>query len=147
MSCIYFCKFSIRLKRCRSRSNEKSNRHCCWGTCTSDSRRRDNLPEGVKFLPFPKPGKIKNGMTELEKDQARKRTEKTKRWIYLCGRKNFTSIDQVSRNTHICTLHFDSLSGPNDDNPEPFMAGLTEKEKESKSRVVKINNYISTQER
>ena len=51
-------------------------RHCCWGTCKSDSRFRDKIPDGVLFIPFPKPGKIRDGMTVLEKNSARMRTEK-----------------------------------------------------------------------
>ena len=43
------------------------NKHCCHGSCKSDTRRLHLLPEGIHFIPFPKPGKIRDGMTELEK--------------------------------------------------------------------------------
>ena len=65
-------------------------------------------------------------MTELQKAEIREKQKKTERWIYLCGRKDFTSIDQVTKDTHICSLHFVSLSGPTEDHPEPFLASLTE---------------------
>ena len=110
---------------------KRGKKHCCFGTCKSDTRRLHLLPEGIQFIPFPKPGKIRDGMTELEKDKIRMKTEKTKRWIHLCGRKDFTSIDQVTKNTYMCTLHFPTLAGPTDEYPEPFPAHLTTKQQVS----------------
>ena len=54
--------------------------------------------------------------------------------MYLCGRKDFNSLDQINRSTYICSLHFESLSGPTDENPEPFQATLSEKDLESRLR-------------
>ena len=43
-------------------------KHCCWGTCRSDSR----YPKpGVSFVPFPKPYMF---------------PEKARKWVILCGR-------------------------------------------------------------
>ena len=44
---------------------KRVKKHCCDGTCKSDTRRLHLLPAGIKVIPFPKPGKIRDGMTEL----------------------------------------------------------------------------------
>ena len=61
--------------------------HCCYGLCKSDSRK----PEaGVTFIPFPKP---------------RRKFDIARRWVHLCGRKNFT-VESITRCTYICSKHF-----------------------------------------
>ena len=49
-----------------------------------------------------------------------------KRWLYLCGRKYFTKLKQITKDTYICSLHFVGNEGPTDENPEPILATLTE---------------------
>lgn len=46
-------------------------KRCCWGTCNTDNRYHDRLVGGIRFIPFPKPGR---------------QLKKAKRWIRLCGR-------------------------------------------------------------
>lgn len=84
-------------------------KHCCWGTCRSDSRYAESEHmEGVSWFPFPKP------ITQLEKCQ---------RWVKLCGRKNFT-VANVNKSTYICSKHF--LSGrPTEEHPDPIPAAGT----------------------
>ncbi|XP_052707529.1 uncharacterized protein LOC128182817 [Crassostrea angulata] len=84
-------------------------KHCCWGTCRSDSRYAEGEHmEGVSWFPFPKP------ITQLEKCQ---------RWVKLCGRKNFT-VANVNKSTYICSKHF--LSGrPTEEHPDPIPAAGT----------------------
>ena len=65
-------------------------------------------------------------MSELENNKARIRTEKSKRWLYLYGRKEFNSLDKITKHT-FCSLHFESLSGPTEENPEPFHANSAKK--------------------
>ena len=77
------------------------------------------MPDGTYFLPFAKPGKVKEGMTKWEKDFQAQKTEKAKRWIHACGRKDFNSVTQITKNTFICSLHFHE---PIDDNPDPIIA-------------------------
>ena len=62
--------------------------HCCWGDCQSDTRTMGPISH-IYFLPFPKPGKIKDTMTDWEKSRAEERTQKTKRWLHACGRKYY----------------------------------------------------------
>ena len=103
-------------------------KHCCWGKCNSDSRYPERLPEGTYFIRFPKPGKITETMTDWEKEQARLKTEKAKRWQYLCGRSDFQTIEKITKDTYICSIHFVGGKGPTSDNDEPILATLTPEE-------------------
>uniref|UniRef100_A0AAV2J7E1 DDE Tnp4 domain-containing protein n=1 Tax=Knipowitschia caucasica TaxID=637954 RepID=A0AAV2J7E1_KNICA len=109
-------------------SRRGGTKHCCWGLCNSDSRYPERLPEGTFFIPFPKPGKVRDTMTVLERELAELRTHKAKRWQLLCGRSRFQSLDQITRSTYICSLHFVGGKGPRSDNDEPVLATLTESE-------------------
>ena len=46
-----------------------------------------------------------------------KLTEKAKRWVDKCGRKDFT-ITKINKNTCICSLHFVGENSPNEENPD-----------------------------
>ena len=74
------------------------------------------MPAATTFLPFPKPGKIKEGMDDWLINQEKKKIEKAKRWIHACGRKDFSSIEQITKSTYICILHFLK------NNPDPIIA-------------------------
>ena len=104
-----------------------ANKHCCWGNCKNDSRYPDKFPPGTYFIPFPKVGKIKESMTQWEKNRQSERTEKAKQWIHACGRKAF-GIKNITKDTYICSNHFVGNSGPTEDNPNPLLATLTEEE-------------------
>ena len=54
------------------------------------------MPEGTTFFPFAKPGKLCEGMTKWEQDQANKKTEQAKRCLLSCGRKDFSNINQIT---------------------------------------------------
>eukprot|EP00795_Rhopilema_esculentum_P007364 gene7364-13100_t len=56
---------------------------------------------------------------ELEK------TEKAKRWLHACGRKNFCSLSDIKKD--ICTIYLRG-KGPTDDYPDPVLATLTREE-------------------
>ena len=86
-------------------------KHCCYGDCNSDSRyvgRREDM-EGVCFIPFPKP------KTQLEKCE---------RWVRLCGRKFFT-VENIRKETYICSKHFVGGKGPTKEHPDPLPALAT----------------------
>ena len=63
--------------------------HCVWGTCKSDSRKKE--AGSVLFLPFPKPCKD---------------LKAAKRWTFLCGRGADFTIKHITKNTYICSKHF-----------------------------------------
>ena len=105
-------------------SGRGTTKHCCWGLCKSDSRYIEKTPVTV-FINFPKLGKIKDSMTEWEKGQAMLKTEKAKRWVHACGRTKFT-LNNITKDTFICSLHFVGGKGPTDDNPHPINATLTD---------------------
>ena len=50
----------------------KSALHCCWGTCSTDTRYPERSPPGTYLIPFPKLGRSKEGMTEWEKIESMK---------------------------------------------------------------------------
>ena len=39
-------------------------KHYCYGLCKSDSQYPDSMPGGTAFIPFAKPGNIKEGMDD-----------------------------------------------------------------------------------
>ena len=114
-----------------STARKGTTKHFCWGNCANDSRYPDKLPPGTYFMPFPKPGKIKESMTQLEKNIQNDKAEKARRWIHACGRKGF-GIQNIKSHTYICSNHFFSGSGPTEEHPDPLLATLTEAEIEKK---------------
>ena len=104
-----------------------TTKHCCWGNCTNDSRYPDKFLPGTYFIPFPKVGKIKESMTQWEKNRQSERTERAKQWIHACGRKDF-GIENITKDTYICSNHFVGGSGPTEADPHPLLATLTEEE-------------------
>ncbi|XP_048576644.1 uncharacterized protein LOC125559010 [Nematostella vectensis] len=117
-----------------------ASKHCAWGVCKSDSRYPEKLPEGTNFIRFPKPGNVKDGMTEWEKGQQILKTEKAKRWLHACGRKDFSKISDIKKDTYICTLHFMEGKGPTEDHPYPVLATLTEKEQNQRATRAKTRS-------
>ena len=76
------------------------------------------IAAGLKaFIPFPKPSQ---GL------------EKCQRWILACSREYFT-VENITRNTYICALHWPGEKGPTDEFPDPLKANFTKKEKEKAS--------------
>lgn len=114
-------------------ASKGATKHCCWGKCNSDSRYADRLPTDVFFIRFTKPGNIKEVMTNWEKQREGERTEKCKRWVHACGRRDFSKLCQVKKDTYICSLHFVGENGPTDDNPDPLIATLSEEQLKQKS--------------
>ena len=62
-------------------------KHCAYGTCTSDSRKKN---PNIKFVAFPKPS-VNLALS--------------KRWVHLCGRKGF-QLKHVQKHSYVCSLHF-----------------------------------------
>ena len=104
-----------------------STKHCCWGNCKNDSRYPDKLPSGTYFIRFPKPGNVKESMTQCEKDRENVKTEKAKKCVHACAREGF-SIKNIKKDTFICFNHFIGCCGPTEEDPDPLLATLTDKE-------------------
>ena len=85
-------------------------KRCAYGLCKSDSRysHKDHM-KGVFFIPFVKPLRHR---------------AKCERWINACNRVNF-SVDNINRNTYVCSLHFIGGKGPTKEHPDPIPAGYT----------------------
>lgn len=99
-----------------------STKHCCWGECRSDSRYPDKLHKSLKemvasansakiFIPFPKPSLPQN-------------IDRCHRWISACCREHFT-INDITRNTYVCALHWPGKKGPTQEFPDPLKANFT----------------------
>ena len=73
---------------------------CSWGLCKNNSQKNPTL----RFIPFVKPF----GRFADEK--------RAKRWVHLCGRKNFT-VDMIKRTSYICAHHFPNYHEKKDFNP------------------------------
>ena len=104
-----------------------STKHCCWGNCPNDSRYPNKQPSGTYFIRFPKPGKVKESMTQWEKENENSKTEKAKKWVHACSRKGFT-ITSIKKDTYICSNHFIGGSGPTDLNPNPYSGSVLDKD-------------------
>ena len=71
---------------------------------------------------MPNQGRVKDNMTSWQKEQEKQKTEKVKRWLHACGRKDFSRISDIKKNAYICSLHFVGENGPTDENPDPIKA-------------------------
>ena len=109
-------------------------KHCCYGTCNSDTRyrHRDGMKD-VFFIPFPKPTT---------------KREICERWIKACGRPlNDFNVQKIKRCTYICSKHFIGGKGPTAEYPDPIPALLHTDEQVSQngtavSRTCMANTYI-----
>ena len=124
-----------------------ATKHCSWGTCKSDSRFKQKLPEGTGFVRFAKPGKLKDGLTDWEKNRELEKTAKAKRWLHACGRKDFCELSQIKKDTYICTLHFVGGNGPTEDHPDPILATLSEAEREKRAAYARKRAKSSARNR
>ena len=99
-----------------------ATKHCSWGLYNMDSRYPEQMKR-VFFITFAKPGCLKDTMSDWERQQNLKKTEKAKRWLHACGRKDFNRIEQIKKDTYICSLHFVGQKGPTEEHPDPVKAG------------------------
>ena len=53
-------------------------KHCSYGLCTSDNPYPDKMSPGTYFIPFAKPGVVKDGMTKFDKNVQKQKTERAK---------------------------------------------------------------------
>ena len=86
-----------------------TTKHCCWGNCKSDFSFDDK--KDIFFIGFG------NGFPKPHVDR-----EKCLRWVQRCGRKHFT-INNVNKDTYICSLHFVGGKGPTAEHPDPIKCG------------------------
>ena len=79
-----------------------NTKHCCYGTCNSNSRYVDRTDmQAVFFINFPK---------------SKSQREKSDKWIRRCGRpKEQFNVDRVQKMTLICSKHFVGGKGPTND--------------------------------
>ena len=64
-------------------------------------------------------------MTDWEINKQNIKTERAKRWLHACGRKDFHSLAQITKDMYNCSLHFVE---PIEENVDPMLAtSLTER--------------------
>ena len=64
-------------------------------------------------------------MTNWDISKQNAKTEKARRWLNACGRKDFNSLTQITKDTYICSIYF---VDPIEENPDPIHAtSLTER--------------------
>lgn len=115
----------------KEKTKSEGNKHCCYGTCNSDSRYREReTMEGVFFIPFPKP------LT---------RKDACEKWIKACGRpEEDLNLGKIKRSTYICSKHFQGGKGPTEQNPDPIPALLhTDEQVNHIVMQCKQKHYIS----
>ena len=105
--------------------NREATKHCSWGLCKLGSRYPESMPEGTHFFRFAKVRKVKDRITEKEKNKQNELTEKAKKLVHKCGRKGFT-IDRITKDRYICLLPFVSRNGSTEEDPDPVNASLLE---------------------
>ena len=98
------------------------------------------MKEGVFFIRFAKPGRLKDTMSDWERQENLKKTGKAKRWLHASGRNDFNRIEQIKKDFYICSLHFVGQRGPTQEHPDSVKAGDEDfferrKRKPSKQRL------------
>ena len=99
------CKILNAVERCRKMDNTSggnknlmnkkgATKHCSWDLCNRDSRYPERMKEGVFFIRFAKPGCLKDTMSDWERQQNLKKTEKAKRWLHACGMKDLITLNR-----------------------------------------------------
>ena len=83
------------------------------------------MPEGTHFTRFAKVRKVKDGMTEWEKNKQNELTEKEKKWVHACDRKTFT-IKKITKDTYICSLSFAGRNDATEEDLDQINASLLE---------------------
>ncbi|XP_044740315.1 uncharacterized protein LOC123301570 isoform X2 [Chrysoperla carnea] len=103
-----------------------TTKRCCYGVCKSDTRYKSFQTNRFYFINFPKPcleyrKKIIKSSSKLH-IKACAKCAKCELWVKKCGRsdRGFRSIDDVTKDTYICSLHFLGESGPTEQNPDPL---------------------------
>ena len=89
---------------------------------------------GTYFIPFAKPGVVKDGTTKFDKNVQKQKTERAKKWIHACGRTDLHSISEITKDTFVCSLHF---AQPMEENADPIIATLSVERKTSERKARK----------
>lgn len=103
-----------------------ATKRCCYGVCKSDTRSRTFQDNQYYFINFPKPcldyrKKVIKCSSKVHIKTCPK-CRKCALWVKKCGRsdRGFRSINDVTKDTYICSLHFYGESGPTERYPNPL---------------------------
>ncbi|XP_044741264.1 uncharacterized protein LOC123302404 [Chrysoperla carnea] len=121
-----------------------ATKRCCYGVCKSDTRYKSFKTETYYFINFPKPclpyRKKMIKTSDKVHIQTCSKCKKCDLWVKKCGRndRRFRSIDNVTKDTYICSLHFYGESGPTEEYPDP----LTYQEFQKIDKMVKTRTSL-----
>ena len=92
----------------RYKFNMVATKHCAWGTCRSDSRypnlmQKNDKGDEARFYRFPAPKRWKQS------------AERRKFCIVVCHRGDSFVC---GKDSYICSLHFEGMNGPTEENPD-----------------------------
>ncbi|XP_046588327.1 uncharacterized protein LOC124293084 isoform X1 [Neodiprion lecontei] len=125
-----------------------TTKRCCYGVCKSDTRYNSFKGNTYYFINFPKPcleyrKKIIKSSSKLH-IKACAKCAKCELWVKKCGRsdRGFRSIDDVTKDTYICSLHFHGESGPTEKNPDPLSYQEFQQIDKSIDKVVKVRTSL-----
>ncbi|XP_046484915.1 uncharacterized protein [Neodiprion pinetum] len=125
-----------------------TTKRCCYGVCKSDTRYNSFKGNTYYFINFPKPcleyrKKIIKSSSKLHIKPCAK-CAKCELWVKKCGRsdRGFRSIDDVTKDTYICSLHFHGESGPTEKNPDPLSYQEFQQIDKSIDKVVKVRTSL-----
>ncbi|XP_046608754.1 uncharacterized protein LOC124299533 [Neodiprion virginianus] len=125
-----------------------TTKRCCYGVCKSDTRYKSFKGNTYYFINFPKPcleyrKKIIKSSSKLH-IKACAKCAKCELWVKKCGRsdRGFRSIDDVTKDTYICSLHFHGESGPTEKNPDPLSYQEFQQIDKSIDKVVKVRTSL-----
>ncbi|XP_028137934.2 uncharacterized protein LOC114332348 [Diabrotica virgifera virgifera] len=116
-------------------------KRCRYGKCKNDTRYKSDNDDTYYFISFPKPClEYRKKRIKISAEEHIKRCSKCTKcnlWVKNCGRKGFRSIDNVTKDTYICSLHFYGESGPTDMNPDPLIHQEVQEIDKSNGKVMK----------
>lgn len=106
-----------------------ATKRCCFGVCKSDSRSKSFKDDNYYFIGFPKPcldyrRRYINCPRHSRQSHIKNciKCTKSELWVKSCGRADgrFKSLEHVTKDTYICSLHFEGESGPSAEYPNPI---------------------------
>lgn len=123
-----------------------ATKRCCYGACKNDFRRiTSKSMKSYFFIKFPKPCiSYRHGLLDCGKRKhinMCRQCKKSELWVKYCRRADdgLKSIDHVTKDTYICSLHFHGKNGPTEAYPNPI-----DHAKSNNATIVSIFKKIKT---
>lgn len=132
-----------------------AKKRCYYGVCRSDTRSKSFQENLYYFISFSKPCvEYRRKLIKISKQKHLKICHKCAKcdlWVKRCGRGDgrFQGIDNVNKDTYICSLHFEGQSGPTTEYSDPISCVKKNSDKviylinnKYKARAITLKNKI-----